>query len=79
MIKRDPIPEKPTREQELEYLHFLQNSFANQKILTIHPRYSMACPDRLGFLQKKKLQGEYYKSLLINFAIINIVGFPVIA
>lgn len=78
LIKVDPVPPVPTREQELEYLENLQKSFLKQNFFSIHPRYTMAHCDRETFLQKKKYQWEYLKCFFFNMIFANAVAYPLI-
>jgi hypothetical protein len=65
-MKTDPIPELPTREEEIKYMKFLENSFLDDSFLTIHPRKNMAAPYRLEYKNRIKYKNEYRKTFLKN-------------
>jgi hypothetical protein len=75
-MKTDPIHDLPTREEEIKYMKFLENSFNSDSFLTIHPRKNMASPYRLEFKNRIKYKNEYRKTFLKNFIASVILASP---
>lgn len=75
-MKTDPIPELPTREEELKYMKFLEDSFSKDSFLTIHPRKNMAAPYRLEFKNRVMYRNEYRKTFLKNLIACAILASP---
>lgn len=75
-MKTEEIPSLPTREQELNYLNFLEASFNSDPWLTIHPRKYMANPHRLAYKNRMSYRKEYYKTFLKNFLATVIITTP---
>jgi len=66
-MTEDAIPPEPTREQELNYLDWLEKSFSEDPIVTLHPKMYSAGPFRLHYRYRKETQKEYRKTFLKNF------------
>ena len=66
-MTEDAIPPEPTREQELKYLGWLEKSFSEDPIVTLHPKMYSAGPYRLHYRYRKETQKEYRKIFLKNF------------
>jgi hypothetical protein len=76
MMQTESIPALPTREQEVDYLKWLNNSFATDKLITIHPKHYGAGPQRLQFKNFQEMRREYYKTFIRNFFIVNLIAWP---
>ena len=58
-MESDPIPELPTREQELNYMKFLEKSVASDPWLSIRGKKYMASPWRLANKKRIEMRKEY--------------------
>lgn len=77
-MKEEKIPPLPTREQELEYLDFLEKSIDTDPWITIHPKQYMAGPHRLRYKKRIEMRKEYYKTYAKNFLISVTLSWPLI-
>lgn len=77
LMKEDEIPPLPTREQELQYLDFLEKSIAEDKFFTIHPRLYSAGPNRLRFKAMKEMRHEYRMVFLKNMITSALILLPI--
>jgi hypothetical protein len=77
-METEKIPAEPTREQELAYLKWLENSFKTDKIVTLHPKHYGASPWRLQFKNFQEMRSEYKKTFIKNFFLVNILSWPVL-
>lgn len=77
-MKEEKIPPVPTREQELEYLDFLEKSIDSDPWITIHPKQYMAGPHRLRYKKRIEMRKEYYKTYAKNFLISVTLSWPLI-
>lgn len=65
-MKVEEVPPLPTREQEVQYLKDLENSFLDDPWITLHPRKYMAGPWRLAYKNYQRYKKEYYKTFVLN-------------
>jgi hypothetical protein len=78
MMETEEIPPEPTREQELAYLKWLENSFKTDKIVTLHPKHYGASPFRLTFKYSQERRWEYKKTFVRNFFLVNVLSWPLL-
>lgn len=77
-MSTESIPSLPTRQQELEYMKFLEESIRTDPWISIRFKKYMASPWRLYYKKKIEQRNEYYKTFLINFFISSIISWPLI-
>lgn len=68
-MKAEPIPALPTREQELDYLKYLEESISTDPWITLRPKKYMCGPWRLYYKNLYTMKREYYKKFFYNFMI----------
>lgn len=78
MMTTEAIPPLPNREQELNYLKWLEKSFSEDPFVTLHPKLYQAGPFRLYYRYWKEMLGEYKKTFLKNFVLTVGLTWPLI-
>jgi hypothetical protein len=78
MMTTEATPPLPTRQDELNYLDWLEKSFSEDKVLTIHPKLYAASPYRNYFRYWKELHKEYRKTFALNFLASVVLSWPLI-
>jgi hypothetical protein len=68
-MTQDAIPPEPSREDELRYLSWLENSFSEDPFITLHPKLYSAGPYRLYYRNRVEMRKEYRKTFLKNFVL----------
>ena len=66
-MTEEAIPPEPTRDEELQYLGWLEKSFSTDPIVTLHPKKYSASPYRLHYKHRKEMRKEYKKTFFKNF------------
>ena len=74
----EAIPPEPTRQQEIQYLDYLQKSFSEDPFITIHPKLYGASPYRHYFRYYQEMQFEYRKTFIKNMMCSIVVSWPLI-
>lgn len=77
-MSESAIPAEPTREKEISYLNYLVNSFSKDPLITIHPKMYQASPHRLWYKNVFEYRSEYRKTFLKNFALTDLLTWPLI-
>ena len=77
-MSEEKIPALPTRQQEKDYLHWLEGSFATDPFLTLHPKLYSAGPHRMHFKYSQEMKKEKYKTFLKNFVVSAVLSWPLI-
>lgn len=77
-MSTEEVPALPTREQELEYMKFLEESIRTDPWISLRYKKYMASPWRLYYKKKIEQRNEYYKTFLINFLISTTLSWPII-
>lgn len=78
MMTYDEVPPLPTREQEIDYMQFLEKSILTDPWITLRPKKHMAGPWRLRWKRKFEQRREYYKTFLKNFFATAVLATPLI-
>jgi hypothetical protein len=78
MMTVEATPPLPSREEELSYLKYLENSFYKDPWITLHPKLYQASPYRGYYIYWKELQKEYRKTFLKNFFASVAISWPLI-
>jgi hypothetical protein len=74
----EKIPPIPTREQEIEYINYLEKSILTDPWITLRPKKHMANPWRLYWKKKFEMRREYYKTFAKNFFGTIAIAWPII-
>lgn len=77
-MKREQVPELPTRQQELGYLKWLEKSLLSDPWITINPSKYMAGPNRLNLKSRKEMRKEYRKTFFFNGLVTLALANPII-
>ena len=77
-MQTDEIPPLPTREQELEYMSFLEKSISKDPWFSIRAKKYMANPWRLYYKKKIEQRKEYYKTFFKNSILSFVISSPLI-
>lgn len=77
LVSEDEIPPLPTRQEELDYLNWLEKSIAQDPIITIRPHRYMAGPMRLRWRALTAYRNEYRKNFAKNFFLYAFILSPV--
>jgi hypothetical protein len=77
-MSEEATPPEPTREEELKYLKWLEGSFLQDPVFTIHPKLHTAGPHRLMYRMKVEMRREYRKTFFKNFIICTGLTWPLI-
>ena len=75
-MTEEAIAPLPTRQQELEYLDFLEKSISTDPIFTIRPNRYSAGPKRLRWKAMTEMRHEYRKTFFLNFCQNSILLLP---
>ena len=76
-IFEEAVPPLPTREMELEYLDFLQNSFKNDPWVTYRFRKYMAGPKRIPWSNYREQSSVYRTKFWATVGIVGFAFYPV--
>lgn len=74
----DKIPTEPTREQEVEYLKWLEKSTREDPWLTLHPKLYANSPYRLEWKTKVAYRKEYRRKFYQNAILASFLCWPLI-
>jgi hypothetical protein len=74
----EKIPSEPTREQELDYLNWLEKSFSEDPWVAFHPKLYQPGPHRLMTKTVFGYRKEYRKTFYKNFLLSVFLGWPLI-
>jgi hypothetical protein len=77
-MTEDAVPPEPNREEELQYLNWLEKSFSEDPFITLHPKRYSAGPFRLYYKYRVQLKKEYKKTFLKNFLLSLGITWPLI-
>ena len=77
-MKVEDIPSLPSREQEIEYMNFLEQSIKTDPWITLRPKKHMANPWRLHWKKLFEQRREYYKTFALNFSLTITLCYPLI-
>jgi len=61
-MTEEAIPPLPTRQEELDYLNFLEKSIGEDPIITLRPKRWSAGPMRLRWKAMTEIRTEYRKT-----------------
>jgi hypothetical protein len=75
-VFEETIPPLPSREDELQYLHWLEKEFRSDPWITHRFRKYMAGPKRIPFKNHRELQKEYVITYLLNGSLGILLGWP---
>ena len=75
-MTEEAIPPLPTRQEELDYLNFLEKSIGEDPIITLRPKRWSAGPMRLRWKAMTEIRTEYRKTFLKNFIASSILVLP---
>ncbi len=74
----EAVPALPTREQEINYLNWLEKSFSQDPWITLHPKLYQPSPYRYNFRYYVEAKSEYRKTFLKNFAASVVLAWPLV-
>lgn len=77
-MKTDAIPDLPTREQELNYMKYLERSIASDPWFSIRGKKYMANPWRLANKKRIEMKKEYRSAFYKNMLISAVLSWPLI-
>ena len=75
-ILEPAVPALPSREDELEYMNWLQEDIKSDPWLTLRYKKFMANPKRVPFKNMLTLKQEYRREFYYNFAFGALLGWP---
>lgn len=78
MMTTESIPPLPSREQEINYLKWLEKSFSEDPIVTLHPKFYEASPYRMAYRYRVEARSEYRRTFMKNFAVSIALSWPLI-
>lgn len=77
-MTEEAIPPEPNREEELQYLNWLEKSFSEDPFITLHPKRYAASPYRLYYKYRVQMKKEYRKTFVKNFLLSIGITWPII-
>jgi len=77
-MKKDEIPPLPTRQQELDYLKYLEKSISTDPWFVLRTKKYMASPWRLYWKKNIEMRKEYRKTFFKNFLISVVLSYPLV-